>query len=1066
MKTRWLILVGSIPLVFAGWAGAAPAALETLWQIGKPDNSTAEFALAPDRYGEFPGPYGDPDDLYFIGHSDPKRDWPYVLPGTVDEWAGASPWGGNRMWILPIGFELEGRPPAQPCRLTVDFADTQAKNPPLFRIWINDHPHDFQLPPGGGDASIRGDLSRAKEYLLHVEIPPGELEAGFNRIALTIQRGSWVLFDAITFEAPPGVQLAPKRDTVVRSVKPAAFGTKSKGGSAISQTCLVDVQQFDRNATLTVSADDVPCLTPTVEPGRTILEAPLPAVAATGKAGTATIRVRAGNELLYSGSVTRSTVPEASPADYVDVFMGTAHSRWMIAPGPWMPFGMVKLSPDNEDQHWLAGYDYSLEHINGFSHIHEWTMAGLLMMPTTGPLRTQPGTEAHPTAGYSSRFDKSSERGGLGYYSVFLKDYGIRAELTATTRAGLQRYTFPQTNQARVLVDLLFPAEYGFQVEDAVVRRVSDTEIEGSSKQSSKNVWFPGDEQLYTVHFVLQFSKPFESMGGWVGSKITTNTTEIKGAGDVGAFVNFTTTRNETVLVRSGLSLVSTENARLNLDRELAGPFGWNFQAVVDHQRRVWNDIFSRVEIETDDYREKVRFYSNLYRAYCARNTWSDVNGQWCDPSEQIRTLPDPASPVYGCDAFWNTFWNLNPLWILLTPRVAGNWVRSELALYDAGGWLAKGPAGMEYISVMVAEHEIPLLVATYQAGVRDFDVAKLYQAVIKMQTTLPQKHPSGGYVGNENLEPYLKYGYVPYGEKSKLGHSQEKWLTSNTLEYSYDDWTVAQFAQALGETIDCQIFRKRAENWRNIFDPATGFMRPKKEDGTWLEPFDPYHTPGFTEGNAWQYTWFVPQNVPGLIAAMGRERFVNRLNEAMEKSSRTRFNATGEHYELFPINHGNQPTMQVGWLFNYAGRPWLSQKWVRAILDRYYGYGPQDAYLGDEDQGQMSAWFVMAALGLFQIDGGCRVDPVYEIASPLYPKVALHFNGEYGRGPGKTFTIEARNASRKNQYIQSATLNGRELDSWWFFQKDLFRGGSLVLEMGPEPNPHWGAAGGPNFDR
>jgi len=1048
MNTK--LLLASCLFLFT-LSGFAQDGLRTLWQIGQADNDIAEFALSPDHYSAFPGRFGDPDDLYLIGHSQAKEEWPYVLPGTVDEWAGSTHWGGNRMWILSIGFELAGEKPVSNSRLTIDFADTHGSDPPLFRIWINDRPRDYQLPKGGGDASIRGDLSKAKEYLLVIEIPPADLNPGFNRVACTIQRGSWVLFDAIHFDAPASVRLAPQRKTIIRQVRNAPFGLPGSGNER--PILLVDVEQIQDPARIVVEADGSPIATNALESGRTILEVPLPCVK---NRRTTKIQIGANGQVLHAAEVECSPLPPATPADYVDVFMGTAHSRWMIAPGPWMPFGMVKLSPDNQDDRWLAGYDYPLEQINGFSHIHEWTMAGLLMMPTVGPLKTHPGTEHHPTDGYSSRFDKSTEKGGIGYYSVFLKDYGIRAELTASTRAGLQRYTFPKTDQARVLVDLEFPAEYRFGVEEAVIRRVSDTEIEGFSRQLSRGVWFKGDEQLYTVHFVLQFNKPFQALGGWAGDHVIDKTEEIKGRGDLGAFLTFSTAEDEAVLVRSGISLVSVANARLNLTEELAKPFGWDFEAVVESQRHTWNSLLSRVEITTDDYREKVRFYSNLYRAYCARTIWSDVNGQWCDPSEETRTLADPTSPVYGCDAFWNTFWNLNQLWILLTPDVARKWVNSQLAMYDAGGWLAKGPAGMEYISVMVAEHEIPLLAATYQAGIRGFDVDRTYEAIRKMQTTLPQKHPSGGYVGNENLEPYLKHGFVPYGEKSKLGHSPEKWLTSNTLEYSYDDWTVAQFAKALNKLDDYRMFLQRADNWRNVFDVNTGFMRPKKVDGTWLEPFDPYHTPGFTEGNAWQYTWFVPHDVPGLIHAMGRERFVKRLNEAMEKSWQTRFNATGERYDLFPVNHGNQPTMQVGWLFNYAGKPWLTQKWLSAILERYYGHGPQDAYPGDEDQGQMSAWFVMAALGLFQTDGGCRVNPVYEIGSPLFTRTVIHLDAEHYSG--KSFTIEARNASRSNRYVQSAMLNGRPLDSWWIAQKDVVKGGALLLEMGPQPNKEWAA--------
>ncbi len=251
----------------------------------------------------------------------------------------------------------------------------------------------------------------------------------------------------------------------------------------------------------------------------------------------------------------------------------------------------------------------------------------------------------------------------------------------------------------------------------------------------------------------------------------------------------------------------------------------------------------------------------------------------------------------------------------------------------------------------------------------------------------------------------------------------------------------------------------KRAQNWRLALDAETGFARPRRANGEWLSPFDPFKTPGFTEGDAWQYTWFVPQDVSGLVEAMGRERFVSRLNEGFENSAPMRFSAPGGQHNLSPINHGNQPTMQVAWLFNWAGRPWLSQKWTRAILDAYYGHNPADAYLGDEDQGQMSAWFVMAALGLFQTDGGGRVNPIYELGSPLYPKIVLHLSPEHYAG--RTFTIEARHASRTNCYIQSAQLNGKLLDRWWIRQKDIVQGGHLIIELGPTPNEKW-AKGAP----
>jgi predicted alpha-1,2-mannosidase len=391
----------------------------------------------------------------------------------------------------------------------------------------------------------------------------------------------------------------------------------------------------------------------------------------------------------------------------------------------------------------------------------------------------------------------------------------------------------------------------------------------------------------------------------------------------------------------------------------------------------------------------------------------------------------------------------------LMAPEWSARWVKSELQLYDKCGWLAKGPAGLMYVPIMVAEHEIPLLVAAYQHGVKGVNAEGILAAAIKMQTTpYHEIGRGGGAVGNENLENYLKYGYVADDGPVIKGVAGGKAWVSNTYEYAYDDWCVAQLALALGRRDVADQFLKRSQSWRNVFDANLGCARPRKANGDWVTPFDPYRTTGFVEGNAWQYTWFVPQDVLGLVNAMGRDRFVSRLNEAFEEMAPTRFNAADQAWQEYPINHGNQPTMQVAWLFNWAGQPWLTQKWARAILEAYYGHNPADAYPGDEDQGQMSSWFVMSSLGLFEMDGGCRVNPIYEIGSPLYPKVVIHLSEQhYG---GRTFTIEARNASRTNCYIQSATLNGTPLNQWWIRQKDVVGGGHLVLELGPTPNKEW----------
>jgi predicted alpha-1,2-mannosidase len=331
--------------------------------------------------------------------------------------------------------------------------------------------------------------------------------------------------------------------------------------------------------------------------------------------------------------------------------------------------------------------------------------------------------------------------------------------------------------------------------------------------------------------------------------------------------------------------------------------------------------------------------------------------------------------------------------------------------------------------------------------GIRNFDAGKVLEAVVKMQTE-PGRPVDGGFAGNRDLGAYLEHKYVP----------ADRGRASNTLEYSFDDWAVGQLALSMGEESIAETFLARSGYWRNMFDLETGFARMRNADGSWVTPFDPIRTGGneeYVEGNAWQLTYFVPQDMPGLIEVMGRDRFLERLEDGFSRSVRTRFNAPNELYWDYPVVHGNQQSMHFAFLFNWAGTPWLTQHWSREVLQRYYGHGTGDAYLGDEDQGQMSAWFVMASMGLFQMDGGCRVDPVYELGSPLYPRVTIDLGARFGRG--RSFTITARNASRSNRYIQSARLNGEVLNRWWFRASELLRGGELVLEMGPEPNRSWG---------
>lgn len=1016
----------------------------------------APFALAPSNYVNFMERFGSADHAFYVGLCDPKTDWPYVLPGPLDDWAGSHAFAHHgdewdEMNTLPIGFVIDKTSSLGRCDLTVKFAAVSPMNTPRLRVTVNGKIFEYQLSADGVTNALKGDLTGATTQAITVPFDALLLQPGYNEIALRSTSGSWCIFDSISLEVPPGFELAPSRPTVIRAVSGAPYAVS--GNAATPATLRIEVFHKGAPGKLLVQPANAPSQEVLLQPGLQTLEVP------TCQCSTGPTRLSVNGQVLFDRYVYLPAGPPVTPADYVDIFLGTGHSRWMFAPGPWMPFSMVKLSPDNQVESWCAGYEYSHEYIDCFSHLHEWTMAGLGMMPMAGPLRTHPGLDG---SGYSSRIDKTGEQAGIGYYSVFLKDNAVQVDLTATTRAGLQRYTFASSGEAHVAIPFLLPNEYEMRVLSATVHRVSRKEIEGAIQTELPRVY--DCDQRFDLHFVAQFSRSFDSMGGWQypgGSNTTImpgatrpagetepelfqNAKNLSMAGDCGAFVNFAIKPGDRVEVRTGISLVSVDNARRNLKEEVARPFGWDFGAVEQNQQRVWNDLFDRIEIETPDAREKTRFYSHLYRAFSGRNEFSDVNGQWLDAENRVQKVKDPRNPMLSSDAIWNTFWSLNPLMNLIAPEWSERWTKSELEMFDTCGWLSKGPTGLKYISVMVAEHEIPLMVAAWQGGLTNLDGEKILAAAVKMQTTLPQKIGTGR-AGNENLKGYVKYNYVP-------SDGPDKGRVSNTYEYAYDDWCVAQLALALGHNDIAEKFLRRSRNWTNVFDPRTGFARPRKANGDWVKPFDPIRTRGFTEANAYQYTWFVPQDVPGLVTAMGRDRFIDRLNSAFERMEPLRFAAVTGHNGDYPINQNNETDMHAPWLFNWAGQPWLTQKWTRAVLDLYYGFNPADAYLGDDDQGQMAAWFVLTALGLYQTDGGCRVDPIYELSSPLYPKSVIHLSN------GRTFTIEASDESPSNRYIQSATLNGAPFNQWWIRRADVLKGGTLVFELGSEPNKSWAA--------
>jgi predicted alpha-1,2-mannosidase len=745
-----------------------------------------------------------------------------------------------------------------------------------------------------------------------------------------------------------------------------------------------------------------------------------------------------------------------SALDHVDVFTGTSNSRWGVGPGPALPFGMVKLSPDNQGNVWNGGYEYTVGSISGFSHLHGMAISGLSLMPFAGEIagvsgepRTFPGPPDGPfghmwTAGYRSRFDRASEKGSPGYYAVALLDAGVGVELSATTRCGFVRLRYAEGKAARLVVDFGFPTEEKALVREAVLRRTGPSSFEGYARQSNT---YTND---FSVYFVVETSVPVSSLDGWqtgryegtdtnYGTAWRTPVTwqrgvaEARGDGSSGAVLTLAAQGDEPVVVRTALSFVSIEGARRNLEAE-ARPFGWDFDAVVASARQAWAGILGRVEVSGGREEDRRLYYTCLYRAFAGRTIVSDVDGGWTDMCERPRRLAAPATHAFSSDGFWGAQWTLAPLWALVAPEWAAAWSSYFLEAADAGGFMPEAPVDGEYAPIMGAQHHQAIPISAWQKGIRPFEGERLWKAVRHDLTTPGMEHACGGYAGNRHLVPYLEYGYVP----------DEDGPASNTLEYAFDDWAASQLALALGKKEEAEVFRKRSESWRNLFDPATGYVRRRHRDGSFVEPFDPFrygteggwNGPGFMEGNAWVYTFFVPHDVPGLVALLGRDRFRARLAEGFAKG----------HVDL-----SNQPNMQAPFLFNYAGAPWLTQRHSREVLRTVFDLSPLGGWRGEEDEGQMSAFYVLVAMGLFEMDGGCGVSPSYDLSSPLFEKVVLHLDPKwYG---GRTFTIEAPGNTERNVYIQSAELDGRPLAAPRLAHADLVKGGRLVLRMGPEPD-------------
>ncbi|MDO9254014.1 MAG: GH92 family glycosyl hydrolase [Bacteroidales bacterium] len=770
------------------------------------------------------------------------------------------------------------------------------------------------------------------------------------------------------------------------------------------------------------------------------------------------------------GSIASCSVIKHDPCltKYVDPQIGSVHGRWFFYTPAAVPFGMAKLAPHTNGYgsagSWgPCGYDDRHTSIEGFGHFHEFQVGGLVFMPTTGILQTIPGTLENPDGGYRSRFDKATEHAEPGYYSVFLKDYNIKAEITATERVGFHRYTFPETNQAHLIIDIGHRQGESSGVTDAWAKIVNGNEVEGYIETYPEYAKFCDPGKKVKMYFVAQLSKQPIGTGAFVDSVQIAGVSETKGIGS-GLFLNFDMKKDEVLEISSGLSYTSIENARLNLKTEATGK---SFDRVRQLAHEAWNEKLGRIKVEGNDTINKVKFYTGLYHALLGRGVSSDVNGQYPMVDGGIGQIPlnekgQPKHRHFNTDGIWGGFWNLSQLWALAYPDYFSEYVQSNIDYYKNRGWLHDGEAAGIYTNGVQTNFQGLLIASAYNCGIRDFEVEKGYEAALKNEVEYRGRNLGNG---KYDLNYFVKNGYVPYKDTVLPNGWVFNFGASHTLEYAFSSYAVGQMAKALGKEQDHEKLMKQASYYKNLFDPETKFIRPKKLDGTFIQKFDPMKAwDGFQEGNAFQYTWYVPHDVAGLIDLMGKDEFNKRLGKVFEDAQKGRFGGKSDQIDSFSgidmqYNHGNQPCLHDSWLFNYSGQPWLTQKWTRAICDEFYGAEPLRGYgVGqDEDQGQLGAWYVMAALGLFDVQGHAAMNPTFQFGSPQFDKVTIQLDPKYYSG--KELVIEAKNNSKKNVYVQSASFKNERIENCWIDREKLTKGGTLTFEMGAQPKTNWGVA-------
>lgn len=723
-------------------------------------------------------------------------------------------------------------------------------------------------------------------------------------------------------------------------------------------------------------------------------------------------------------SLTLATLQAGEITKYVNPFIGTGAIDGGLSgnnyPGATSPFGMIQLSPDtSEAPNWgdASGYDYNRNTIFGFSHTRlsgtgASDLIDITLMPTSSG-RT------------SSAFTHDEEKARPGYYQVMLKDENINAELTTTQRNGIHRYQYPAGKDAEIILDMDHSADkgsWGRRIINSQIRILNDHAVEGYRI-------ITGWAKLRKIYFYMEFSSPILTSTLRDGGRVHENTAVINGTNLHGCF-RFGQLNGKPLTCKVALSSVSMENARQNMEQEAPH---WDFDRYVAAADADWEKQLGKIEVKGTEVQKEI-FYMALYHTMIQPNTMSDVNGEYMAADYTTRKVANNETH-YTTFSLWDTFRASHPLYTLLEPERVTDFVKSMIRQYEYYGYLPIWQLWGQDNYCMIGNHSIPVITDAILKGIPGIDMEKAYEAVYNSSVT---SHP------NSPFEVWEKYGFMPENIQTQS--------VSITLEQAFDDWCVAQLAAKLNKDADYQRFHKRSEYYRNLFHPKTKFFQSKNDKGEWIEPFDPYQYGGngghpFTEGNAWQYFWYVPHNIQALMELTGGTKaFEQKLDTfftSTYKSEQMNHNASGF---VGQYAHGNEPSHHVAYLYNFAGQPWKTQKYVSHILNTLYN-NTSSGYAGNDDCGQMSAWYVFSAMGFYPVN---PADGRYIIGSPLLDECTLKLAGN------KEFRIRTIRKSPEDIYIQSVTLNGKKHKDFFITHQDIMNGGTMVFKMGKKPSG-WG---------